>query len=601
MSTSYSLFNLGLEAWYTAVVVVLMVVALIKEWRGPEVILGGALALLLIGGVLTTSDALTGFSNAGVLTIAALFVVAQAVQEAGGLGQTVIGIMGNSKELKRTLLRLMPPITIISAFMNNTPVVAMFVPAVRRWASRNDVAPSKLLIPLSYASILGGMCTLIGTSTNLVVSGMMTDHGFDGIGMFEISRVGLPIAFVGLVFMLTIGRHLLPERRDVAAQLAEEQREYLVEMKVSTDCPLVGKTIEDARLRGLKGLFLVHIERGDQVIGPVPPSETMRAEDQLFFTGMVSTIVDLKAIRGLEPANETSLAERSGSQDGDLRLFEVVIAPSSPLVGVGVRDAGFRGMYDAAVIAVHRSGQRIVSKVGDIVLRAGDTLLLEAAEEFRARWYNSLHFYLVSMLGDVKRVKHEKARLVLVILITMVALPALGVIPMVASAIGAAALLVTTGCLSTVSARRSIDLSVLIVIAAALGIGKAVESTGLAALVAENLVAVVAPYGAFAVLLAVMLLTNLFTELVTNKAAAALFFPVALAAAALIDADPRPFMISVAVAAAASFATPLGYQTNLIVYGPGGYKFSDFLKIGVPMNLLTVLVGALSIFVAWHL
>jgi len=592
--------EMGWQTWLTLAVVVAMVAALAKEFFAPDVTLGTALAILMAAGVLDPTEALQGFANVGLLTIGALFVVAQGVQESGGLSFVAMRVLGRVKGRTSALLRLMIPTVGVSAFLNNTPVVAMFIPVVRSWALRNDIAPSKLLIPLSYASILGGMCTLIGTSTNLVVSGMMVDHGYDPIGMFEITKVGLPAAVLGIVFMITIGHRLLPDRRDITESLTEEKRKYLVEMIVKDNCRLIGKSIEEGGLRHLKGLFLVHIERDSKIIGPVPPSEILARGDRLRFTGLTSTVVDLKAIRGLMPVEEASLdLPRSGAK-GELRLFEVVIARSSPLVGVNIREAGFRNRYDAAVIAVHRAGQRIVSKIGNIVLRPGDTLLVEAPEGFAARWYNSTHFYLVSRVGEVKRIKHEKAPFVFAVLLVMVLLPALGIAPLIVSAFGAAVLFILGRVITPIAARRSIDLSVLLVIAAALGIGKAMEKTGLSGEIANLVVDAVSGFGPMAVLVAILVLTNIFTELVTNKAAAALFFPVALAAAEQMGvADPRPFMLAVAVAAAASYATPLGYQTNLIVYGPGGYRFTDFLRVGVFMNIIVVSVGAVALWFWW--
>jgi len=586
------------QSWITLGIIVAMIIALAKEWFSPDITLGAALAILMGTGVLSPKEALEGFSNHGLLTIGALFIVAQAVSESGGLTTAAMRILGRTSNITLATLRLMLPTLGISAFLNNTPVVVMFIPVVRSWAERNNFSPSKLLIPLSYASILGGMCTLIGTSTNLVVSGMMVDHGYDAMGMFEIAKIGFPAAVLGLVFMVFAGHRLLPGRQDITDQLQEAKREYLVEMIVKPDCSLIGKSIEEAGLRHLKGLFLIHIERREKVIGPVSPDIMLEQGDRLRFTGLISTIVDLNEIRGLIPAEEATLDFTPKTTGADLRLFEVVVAASSPLVGMGIREAGFRNRYDAVVIAVHRAGQRIVKKMGDIVLRSGDTLLLEAPEGFARRWYNSTHFYLVSRVGDVKRIKHEKASLVLTVLAAMIALPALGITSMIISAFGAAAILLIAKAISPSSARRAVDLSIMIVIASALGLGAALEKTELASMIASFMVN--AGYGTTAVIAAVLILTNIFTELVTNKAAAALFFPVALSAAEQLGADPRPFMLAVAIGAAASFATPLGYQTNLIVYGPGGYRFTDFLRVGIFMNLLVITTGALAISWWWN-
>ncbi|MBN2525832.1 MAG: SLC13 family permease [Deltaproteobacteria bacterium] len=600
--TTIEVVTLTWQGWLALFVVLATVVILIQEWLSPEVALSSAFGLLLASGVIDVNSAMDGFANHGVLTIAALFIVAQAVSESGGLTTGAIQVMGKSSSLIRVYARMVFPVTAISAFLNNTPVVAIFVPVVRAWAERFNVSPSKLLIPLSYASILGGMCTLIGTSTNLVVSGMMKDHGAEPIGMFEITWIGLPAAVVGIVFLVFVAHRLLPNREDLTMRMAGEAREYLVEMVIQSNCGLIGQTVEEGGLRGLQGLYLVSVERDEKVFGPVAPDFALREKDKLRFTGLVSTIVDLQQIKGLVPAEEAELQQSSKRDPREIRLFEVVVATGSPLVGQGIRQAGFRYRYDAAIIAVHRSGQRIVSKIGDIILKAGDTLMLEAPQDFAQRWYNSTHFYLVSQIGDMGRVRHEQAGRVFLTIAAMILMPAFNILPMVISAFCAAVFLVVTRSISVASAARSINLPILVVIACALGIGKAIESTGLAHIAAAFLVNAVQDWGVVAPLLAVMVLTNVFTELVTNKASAAMFFPVAIATASemgygMESPQMRAFQMCIALSAAASFATPLGYQTNLIVYGPGGYRYTDFLKVGIPMNLLTVVTGAVA---AWY-
>lgn len=597
--TGIEIIGLTWQAWLTLSVVVATIVVLMREWLVPEIALASSFAILLATGIIDVNEAMDGFSNHGVLTIAALFIVAQAVSEAGGLSGGAVQLLGKSASLFKVYLRLVLPVTAISAFLNNTPVVAIFVPAVRTWAERYNVSPSKLLIPLSYASILGGMCTLIGTSTNLVVSGMMKSHNAAPIGMFEITKIGLPAAVVGVFFLIFFAKRFLPNRADVTHKMEGEVREYLVEMIITRSCSLVGKTVEEGGLRGLRGLFLVRVERGDKMFGPVSPNFVLKNGDRLRFTGLVSTIVELKSIKGLVPAEEVEIELAPHKPSEETRLFEVVVATGSPLVGQGIRQAGFRYRYEASIIAVHRSGQRIASKIGDIVMKPGDTLMLEAPEKFATRWYNSTHFYLVSRVDNVTRIKHEKAWLVFVAIVSMVLLPAFGLVPMIIAAFCAAAFLVLTKAVSVTSAARSINLSILVVIACALGIGKAIENTGLAHLTASFLVGWVEGYGPVAALAAIMLITNVFTELVTNKASAAMFFPVAIATATQLGYGPdtpqmRAFQISIALAAAASFATPLGYQTNLIVYGPGGYRYTDFLRVGIIMNLLVLTMGVLA-------
>ncbi|MCU0661841.1 MAG: SLC13 family permease [Myxococcota bacterium] len=589
------LFGLGWQGWSTLLIVLMMIAALVRDWARPDVVLGATLGTLLLTGVLRPSAALAGFGNEGLITVAALFIVAQAVTETGVLAPLAAFLWRKPRGVGWAVAWMMIPVATVSSVLNNTPVVAIFLPLVRSFAARYDISPSKLLIPLSYAAILGGMCTLIGTSTNLVVNGLMISHGYESMSLFELSPVGLPIALLGILIVAVVGVRLLPDRRDVTAQLRETQREYLVELTVQPGCPLVGKTVEGGGLRHLKGLFLVHIERGGHVLGPVPPNEVIALGDHLVFTGAVSTIIDLKTIRGLEPVGTTDIGLWATGKLGELRLFEVVVSPSSPLVGMGVRAAEFRNRYDAAVIAVHRVGQRVAGKIGDIVLRSGDTLLLEADEAFARRWSSSIHFYLVSEVADAQRVRHEKAPLVLGVLVAMVALPAFDILPMAVSAIAAAALLVLVKALSPASAKSSIDLSVIVVIACALGVGQALQSSGLASKAAELLLGSSRDTSPFVVLVLFMLATSVLTEIMSNAATAALLFPLAVEAATTAGFEARPLFIGIAISASCSFATPLGYQTNLMVYGPGGYKFTDFLRIGLVMNLLALVVGSLAI------
>ena len=599
--------ELGPDAWLTFLILISILIVLAKDWYKSDFVMSVGLIALVIGiPLLSVGDsrfsirsALSGFSNSGLLTVAALFIVAYGVKETGGLGMLMKIMLGKSRGNIKTLLRLMIPTAFVSAFLNNTPVVAMFTPVVKQWAKQNDISPSKLLIPLSYASILGGTCTLIGTSTNLVVSGLMTEHHMETLGMFELAKIGLPWALAGILFITVWGHRLLPDNKDLTNLFDKTKREYLTEMIVEPDCPLIGKSLKDAGLRQLKGLFLVHIERFDKILKAISPNETLKVADRLMFTGLVSTIVDLKAIKGLKAVEYTSNEHLNRNEE--LNLFEVVVSNTSPLVGRGIRESSFRRTYNAVVIAVHRSGQRISSKIGDIVLCAGDVLLLESESRFSSNWYNSTHFYLVSQVGDVSRVKHEKAPLAMGILFIMILLPTFKITSMLVSSWVAACLFIIFKIITVNTARRSVDLSVLITIASAFGIGKAMEVTGLASAISGTLISTVSNFGPLAVFAVIVIVTSVCTELITNNAAAALMFPIALNAASQLGTDPRPFMIGIAIAASASFATPLGYQTNMIVYGPGGYKFIDFFKIGLPMNLLMLVTSVGMASVLWDL
>jgi di/tricarboxylate transporter len=441
------------------------------------------------------------------------------------------------------------------------------------------------------------MCTLIGTSTNLVVSGLMTNAGLPGMSFFELSVVGVPCALTGIGFIAVFARRLLPNRKELLESLGEHRREYLVELEVQSDCPLVGQRIEQAGLRHLPGLFLIRIERPDEIVAPVGPEERLKVADRLVFTGVVSTILDLQKIRGLVPAGDHREGQ-VGSLTGN-NLCEAVVSDDSPLIGSTIRDANFRTRYGAAVVAVHRRGKRLSGKIGDIVVHAGDTLLLEASPGFLRAFRYSSDFYLVSEVPESSPPRYDKAVPTLIILLLLIVAVTVEVLPMVTAALLAAFAVMFLGCLSVGEMRGSVDMSVLVLIAAALGVSKALEKTGVAASIASMLVEGGVQLGPGGVLAMIYLVTLIFTELLSNAAAAALVFPVALEAARQLGVDARPFAIAIAVAASAAFASPIGYQTHLMVYGPGGYRFSDFLKIGVPLDLLVFVITVIVIPFFW--
>jgi di/tricarboxylate transporter len=487
----------------------------------------------------------------------------------------------------------MPPVAAASAFMNNTPIVAMFMPVVTDWCKKTGISPSKLFIPLSYAAVLGGCCTLIGTSTNLVVQGLMiaaqkTDPTMPRLGFWTLGAVGLPVTILGILFILLTSKWLLRDRQPASLQHADP-RQYTSEMVVQPGGGVDGRAIEQAGLRNLPGAFLIEVQRGEESFAAVGPDHILRADDRLIFAGVVGSIVDLQKIRGLAPA--TNQVFKLSEPRHNRVLIEAVVSNTCPMVGMTIREGRFRTRYDAAVIAVHRNGERIDRQIGQIELRPGDTLLLEAHPRFLQQHRDSRDFFLVSAVADSKPPRHEKAWIAVGILGAMVvAMTFESRISVLTSALIAAGLMLAARCVGGEDARRAIDWPTLVAIGASFGLARGLETTGAATFLGSQITQLSAFMGTTGALVGVYLVTLLFTELITNNAAAALAFPLARAAAVSADANFLPFAVVIAIAASAGFATPLGYQTHLMVYGPGGYRFSDFVRIGLPLDALVLVV-----------
>jgi di/tricarboxylate transporter len=551
----------------------------------------GGLTLLLLAGVLSPEQALSGLANEGMVTVGVLYVVVAGLRETGGIGWIVHSVLGRPQSLLHAQIRLMAPVAAMSAFLNNTPVVAMFIPAISDWAKRNRLSVSKLMIPLSYASIVGGTCTLIGTSTNLVVNGLLIkETGSDGLAMLELAWVGIPVMLIVFIFIGVGSKWLLPERVPAISRY-DDAREYTVEMLVENGSVLSGKSIEEAGLRQLPGMYLIEIERQGQIMPAVSSYEVLHDGDRLVFAGVIESVVDLQKTQGLKPASKQIY--KLGSSRQDRVLVEAVVSDSCPLAGKTVCKGRFRNYYNAVIIAVARNGKRIHQKIGEIVLRPGDTLLLESHHSFAEQQRNSRDFFLVSEIDGANPPQYQKAMLAMTILALMVISVTTGWLTMLKASLLAAGMMILTRCTSGREARRSVDWQILIVIAASFGLGSALHSTGAAERIAVLLIEFAG--GSTGISLALMFFaTALLSAVATNNAAAVIMFPIALTTANNLGVSIMPFVITLMVAASTSFATPIGYQTNLMIYGVGGYRFSDYLRIGVP---LTILVGVTTILV----
>ncbi|MDP2497267.1 MAG: SLC13 family permease [Candidatus Palauibacterales bacterium] len=583
---------MSLDAAVTLSVLALTLVAAAREWASLDLVVLVALFTLVVTRAAELETVLEGFSNPAVLTIGSLLVVAAGLRATGVLQDLAPKVLGAGGTLRSVLFRLTTTTAAGSAFLSNTALVAMGIPTLLGWSRRRGVPASKLLIPLSYASVLGGMCTLIGTSTNVVMDGLLEAGGMTGIGFFELAQIGVPLIVLAVIYLVFVAPKILPGRS--SAELPERKpRRYVTEMKVPPGSSLAGQTVEESGLKEISGLFLVRLEREEvAVFAPVEPDTELAAGDRLAFAGVRQQIVELRRRRDLRTARYSPPGTGSAPQ----KLHEAVVSPGSPLVGSTVAEADFRPRYNAAVVAIHRHGEELDEPLDEVVLKAGDTLLLESAPGFSRAFRDAQDFYLVTPVEGSETLRREKKGTALGILGGVIVAAATGLIDLPMAALGGGVAMLATGCLGPGEARRSVDWSVLVLVGGAIGLAAALRSSGAAAFLGQGLEAAGDAFGPMGILVAVFLGTALLTEMIVNQAAAALAFPVVVAAAAAQGLDPRPLVIAATVAASFSFSTPLSYQTNLMVYGPGGYRFTDFVRAGLPMQLV---LGTAAILLIW--
>ncbi len=623
--------------WISVAVIIAVFVALQYSRGGPsDLIFLGGLMLVTLAGIISPETAFSGFSNPAVIAIAGLLVVSAGLRSAGVLDWLGRKLLGSANDERSALRRLTPVLISASAFVLNTALVAMLMPVVLDWCRRRNISPSRLLMPISYLSILGGVCTLIGTSTTLVIQGQLRqlqsfyveqqnlapliEKGQQPFASFieslrpltflEPGYVGLPCAIAGGIALWFVGRRLIAERKEVVEDFGIHRREYLVELQVTSTCPLAGKTVESAGLRQLPGLFLIEIDREGDVLTPVAPHHVIQIDDRLVFTGVVNTIVDLEKIPGLVPTADLMYDSDPVSRQ-QRRLTEVVLSRSSPLIGRTLREANFRRMYNAAVVAVHRSGQRVTTKLGSIRLEPGDTLLLQTRSDFVAQYRNHRDFYLVSGVEGSEPLRYHKlplaAALSAIMILWLVAAnfidregPFASLSSVAVAAVTMAGLMVGTRCLRISEARNSIDLQMLFTIAASIGLGAALHQSGAARAIAQTFVDLVGN-NPHLMLVVVYLLSMACTEAISNAAVAAMMLPLAASVAWESGCDPRPFVMAVTMAASLAFLTPIGYQTNLMVMGPAGYRPSDYFRMGWPISLAVSITSLILIPWIWPL
>ncbi len=566
-------------------VLVAMIAGFVTRRLSPTVGVVGALLALFLANVIGADQALGGFSSSAPATVAALYVVAGAVERSDALLPLTRSVLGHGS-VSAGAARLVAAIAGLSAFVANTPVVAMFIGPVSRWGERRGVPPSRFLMPLSFAAILGGMLTLIGTSTNLVASGIVEASGMEPFGMLEPARLGLPVAGIGLLIVAFAGPKLLPDRGHVDNEVVE--RPFTISLQVKEHGPLIDKTITAARLRQLGAVFLVAVERRGELTAPVSPEHQLRGGDVLTFAGQIEHVVELQKVPGLELVEGKQILALDESEHA---WFEAVVGAGSPLIGLTLKQSGFRNRYQAAVIALHRSGESLLEPLGETRVQVGDSLLLVADAGFQERYKHRADFLLIQRRSEPPPTASAHAARSLVILVIVCLLALTGVVTVLKAAVIGAVATVLVGALTPRQARDSVDLNVVVLIGAAIGVGGAAESSGLAARFAQILMDGFGWVGLWGVAFGLVLATLVLTELITNAGAVSLMIPIALAAAAESGGDARLFALGVTLAASASFLTPVGYQTNTMVYGPGRYRFKDYLRLGLPISAVVLVVA----------
>ncbi len=581
---------MSFDAIIVILVLLFLIVSLYTEIVGPTMTFIIAVIVLGITHVLNPSEIIDGFSNEQIAIIIMLLLLGDIYRRTSVLDIFFNSVFRGAKTYKSFTARMMLIVAPMSAFLNNTPLVALMMPYVHFGAQKHKASVSKLMIPLSFAAILGGCTTLIGTSTNLIVNGLVTDQkiipNLPELSIFDFTAVGLPMLVIGIIYLLTFGQKLLPDHKSVIDKIPEISREYIVEGRIKGNSPLIGKTIFEAGLRNLEGLFLFEILRENLRITAVPNDTILLEEDILLFTGNTQAIADfVKSREGIEIPSVGMFSRKKNTE-----VLEIVISHNSTLNGKTLKEVNFRAKFDATAIAVHRNGETLAGKIGSVELKPGDAVLLLAGTYFEDRYKDTSDFYLISRVKEFRRIGFWRTTFLVGGTIAVILLSAIGLIKLFNGLLVLLAGLVIFKITRPKDLVKSIDYDLILIIALSLALGTAMIKTGVADMFAHGIISVFKPFGVIGILTGIYIITAILAAFITNKAAVAVIFPVSLTLALSLKADVMPFILVVAYAAAANFMTPIGYQTNLMVYGPGGYKFRDFLKVGTPLTIIYMLV-----------
>lgn len=600
---------MNFSAIFVLVMIIVLIVVLAMDKMRPGLTFLSIVVVFMAAGIISPQEAIAGFSNKGMITVAVLFLISEGIRQSGALNKLISKMLPNKRtSIPVALLRMLPSVAGISAFLNNTAVVVIFAPIIKRWADMVNMPSTKFLIPLSYATILGGVCTLIGTSTNLVVHGMMLDNGFTGFGMFELGKVGVIIAVVGITYIIIFGNMLLPGNKIMTRTTEKIFKEYYYDVTVNTNSGFIGSLVKNGKINLLQQMEVIVMKRKD---GSDVTIKGQRVEiqpgDRFTLAGKSGAISRLLNTDGL------TLTALKGADQGfvkkAIKQVETVLGPRFPGINNTLGEFDFFRHYGAVVMAIHRNGERISDGLDNVVLREGDNLVLLTDGTFVSTWGASSVFYMVSEVGDFDAPKDKKKRWFAASLcILMVVGATIGdylpaqeglKLDMFFFAMIVMVVMAWTKIFPAKQYTKYISWDILIAIASAFAISKAMQNSGIADIIAETIIGLSHNFGAHGILALLFIITNIFTEIITNNAAAALSFPIALSVSQQLGVDPYPFFVVICIAASTSFSTPIGYQTNLIVQSIGGYKFRDFIKIGLPLNIISFVISVVFIPLIW--
>ena len=585
----------NLYAWITIATVLTMFTVLLFTKLRADLVFLGAIAILFVTGVLNAKEAFSGFSSTSVVIIGVLFVVVAGLTHTGVLQWIVKHLLGQPDSYSKAVVRLMLPVAALSSFLSNTTVVALFVGIVKMWSKKLNVSPSKLLIPLSYASGMGGVCTLIGTPPNLIISGLYAENTGTVMNVLATTIPGLFCLFVGVLSIIAM-RKLLPDRKAPEAAF-ESTSDYTVELLVPSDNPHIGETIEKAGLQKVRGGSLIEIIHFDEMVSPAIPDEPIMGGDRLIFAGQIDEILDLKQSHGLVNADHHVFTMSEVDRDRQLRTAYVTFGSS--LINKKLGGTSFEKDNNMILVAVARRGKRIEESPHDVVLQAGDTLLFECPPRINIhtdRLSSQLHFFDSAQVPNIGK----KTLISTIVMMAMVVLSALNVIPLLQCAFLAAMAMLLFRCCNVDQAMKAINWEILMVFAGSVVLGVAIQKTGIAERLAFGILDVCGT-NPIVVMTAICLVGTFITEFISNTAAGAMFFPIMYEAAEKLGYEPYPFLIALMISVSSSFATPIGSPTHMLVSGPGGYRFSDFMRIGLLMNFIILAANILIVNIIYPL